>query len=197
MKWMHKASIAAIGGLALAGGAAQAGNSGSKHARFSNVPKIRQELTDMAKQSVTKLRRTNQSANALWGRAYGYAVFDATKGGLIVTGVGGTGVAMKKGGSQAVFMHLGGGGIGLGAGLSSYKLVLLIKDKATFKRFVDGKWDATATAQAVAGRAGPGTEHQFVNGVRAYRMAPGGLMAQADVTAMRFWPSARLNKLTG
>ena len=91
-------------------------------------------------------------------------------------------------------MHVGGGGIGLGAGLENYKLILLIQDEQTFEQFIHGQWSGAVAGQAAAGEAGVSAEEQFRDGVMAYRMTDGGLMAQVDVTALRFWPSANLNR---
>src|SRR5690606_14210802 len=134
-------------------------------------------------------------AETLYEEAHGYAVFDTTKGGLIVTGAGGTGVAMEKDGGEPIFMHLGQAGIGLGAGLENYRLVLMFEDQETFDRFVSGQWDGSISAQASAGEEGEAAEEQFVEGVRAYRLTDRGLMAQADVSGVRFWPSEELNEV--
>ena len=91
---------------------------------------------------------------SLIASAYGHAVFDTTKGGFVVTGAGGTGVAMRKNGGDPVYMHLGAGGVGLGAGLENYKLIMLFENEDTYKRFIDGAWTAGASAQAAAGRDG-------------------------------------------
>lgn len=162
---------------------------------FSSAADQRRQLVKMARETVEQLRQHNAVAMKLWPEAYGYAVFDATKGGLIVTGVGGNGAAMPKSGDvdDAVFMHVGGAGIGLSAGLANYKLVLLFKDERVYDQFVNGKWDAGVSAQAEAGTAGNASSTSFVRGVKAFRMTDGGLMASADVSAMRFWPSD-LNK---
>ena len=98
--------------------------------------------------------RKDKSAQELIASAYGHAVFDTTKGGFIVTGAGGTGVAMRKNGSDPVYMHLGAGGVGLGAGFENYKLIVLFENEDTYERFIDGEWSAGATAQAAAGRDG-------------------------------------------
>jgi lipid-binding SYLF domain-containing protein len=120
-------------------------------------------------------------------------VFDTTKGGFLVTGAGGTGAAMRKNGSEPVYMHMGAGGVGLGAGLENYKLVILFENEDVYERFVDGEWSAGATAQAAAGRDGAAIVGKFVNGVAVYHITDKGLIAQADVTGVRFWPSDRLN----
>src|SRR5690606_41503712 len=109
------------------------------------------EILQMAEETLAELREQNASAETLYEEAHGYAVFDTTKGGLIVTGAGGTGVAMEKDGGEPIFMHLGQAGIGLGAGLENYRLVLMFEDQETFDRFVSGQWDGSISAQASAG----------------------------------------------
>lgn len=156
----------------------------------------RQEILDMSKDTIAELRE-NDAAATLLSDAYGYAVFDTTKGGFIVTGAGGTGVAMRKNGSNPVYMHLGAGGVGLGAGLENYKLVILFENEDVYERFVDGQWSAGATAQAAAGRDGAAAVGKFNNGVAVYHLTDKGLIAQADITGVRFWPSDRLNPGVG
>jgi lipid-binding SYLF domain-containing protein len=156
----------------------------------------RQEILDMAKSTIDGLKR-DESANDLVDSAYGHAVFDTTKGGFIVTGAGGTGVAMRKNGSNPVYMHLGAGGVGLGAGLENYKLVILFENEGVYERFIDGEWSAGTSAQAAAGREGAAVVGKFNNGVAVYHLTDKGLIAQADVTGVRFWPSDRLNPGVG
>jgi lipid-binding SYLF domain-containing protein len=152
----------------------------------------RTEIMQMAKDSLAVLRK-DANARDLLDRAYGEAVFDTTKGGLIVTGAGGTGVAMHKNGSQPVYMHMGEGGVGLGAGLEKYKLVLLFENKEIYDKFVEGAWSAGASAQAAAGKNGQGTVAKFNNGVAVYHLNDKGVIAQVDVTGVKFWPADRLN----
>jgi lipid-binding SYLF domain-containing protein len=156
----------------------------------------RQEILDMSKETIAELRK-DESAQELVDDAYGHAVFDTTKGGLIVTGAGGTGVAMQKNGSNPIYMHMGAGGVGLGAGLENYKFIVLFENEDVYKRFIDGEWSAGATAQAAAGRDGAAVVGKFVNGVAVYHITDKGLIAQADVTGVRFWPSDRLNPGVG
>jgi len=82
----------------------------------SGLAERRQEILDMSKAALNDLRKDKGAAELL-DDAYGTAVFDTTKGGFIVTGAGGTGVAMRKNGSNPVYMHMGSGGVGLGVGL--------------------------------------------------------------------------------
>ena len=162
----------------------------------SGLAERRQEILDMSKAALNDLRK-DKSAAQLLDSAYGHAVFDTTKGGLIVTGAGGTGVAMRKNGSNPIYMHMGSGGVGLGAGLENYKFIVLFENEDTYKRFIDGEWSGGATAQAAAGREGAAVVGKFNNGVAVYHITDKGLIAQADVSGVRFWPSDRLNPGVG
>lgn len=158
------------------------------------VVERRQEVIDMAKDTIADLTDSDPAAKDLYDAAYGYAVFDTTKAGFLVTGAGGTGAAMRTGrGGEPVIMHMGAGGVGLGGGVENYKLVILFEDEDTFDRFLDGGWTAGASAQAAAGRDGAAVVGRFVNGVAVYHLTDGGAIAQADVTGVRFWRSDRLN----
>jgi lipid-binding SYLF domain-containing protein len=152
----------------------------------------RQEILQMADDTIDALS-ADKSAKSLIDDAYGYAVFDTTKGGFIVTGAGGTGVAMRSSGRDPVYMHMGAGGIGLGAGIENYKLVILFEDEATYEKFTDGEWSAGVSAQAAAGRDGAAAVGRFENGVAVYHLTDKGVIAQVDVSGVKFWPSDRLN----
>jgi lipid-binding SYLF domain-containing protein len=162
----------------------------------SGLAERRQDILDMSKNAIAELRK-DSSAKELVDDAYGHAVFDTTKGGFLVTGAGGTGVAMRSNGSNPIYMHMGAGGVGLGAGLENYKFIVLFENEDVYERFIDGEWSAGATAQAAAGRDGAAVVGKFVNGVAVYHITDKGLIAQADVTGVRFWPSDRLNPGVG
>jgi lipid-binding SYLF domain-containing protein len=153
----------------------------------------RDELTQMADTTIEQLREDEVASAGLLEAAHGYAVFDTTKGGLIVTGAGGTGVAREKSTGENVFMHLGAAGVGVGGGLENYRMVLLFEDEETYDAFVEGQWDGSISAQAAAGAQGAAAEEQFVDGVRIFRLTDSGLIAQVDVSGLRFWRSERLN----
>jgi lipid-binding SYLF domain-containing protein len=193
MKTFSKAAAALFVSLAAAAALAQHADHDKDALNDSQRAERRAEILDMAKDTISAFRQ-DRTANELLDQAYGYAVFDTTKGGFIVTGAGGTGAAMRKGGGSPVFMHLGAGGVGLGAGLENYKLVMLFEDKATYDKFVEGAWSAGVSAQAAAGGDGKAAVGKFVNGVAVYHLTDKGVIAQVDATGVKFWPSDRLNE---
>jgi len=165
-------------------------------AKAEDLAQRRAEIKAMSDATLAELRKDPAAAKLL-GVSYGQAVFDTTKGGFIVTGAGGTGVATRKGDRDPVYMHMGEGGIGLGAGGEKYKLVLIFENEGVYKQFVDGQFKAGASAQAQAGREGAAAVGKFDNGVAIYRLNEKGLIAQADVTGVKFWPSDKLNPGAG
>jgi lipid-binding SYLF domain-containing protein len=192
MKAFTNFALAALAVVTLAGVSAQDRHGDPDELDAATLSQRRQEIIDMSKGTIDKLRK-DEVARELVGNAYGHAVFDTTKGGFIVTGAGGTGVAMRKNGANPVYMHMGAGGVGLGAGLENYKFIVLFESEDTYKRFIDGAWTAGTSAQAAAGRDGVAAVGKFVNGVAVYHITDKGLIAQADVTGVKFWPSDRLN----
>ena len=192
-------ALGALAAVTLVGVSAQSNrdnNGDNDQVAASGLAERRQDILDMSKKTLNELRK-DKSAAELLDDAYGTAVFDTTKGGLLVTGAGGTGVAMRKNGSNPVYMHMGSAGVGLGAGLENYKFIVLFESEDVYKRFIDGEWSAGATAQAAAGRDGAAVVGKFNNGVAVYHITDKGLIAQADVSGVRFWPSDRLNPGVG
>ena len=165
----------------------------SAQAEHGDKAARREEIQRVAEEAVAELEQSSEAAVDVES-AHGYAVFDTTKGGLVVTGAGGTGIAKENGTGEETFMHLGAGGVGLGAGIENYKLVLVFHDESTYDQFVDGQWSGGISGQAVAGEAAASAEAQALEGVDVYRLSDEGLIAQADLTGMRFWPSEELNE---
>ena len=146
-----------------------------------------------AERTLKELFEARPESKTLYDAAVGYAVFTATKAGFVLTGGGGTGVAVDKTGGKHTYMRMGMGGIGLGIGAQRYNLVILFEDAAHFKRFLQGGWDASTTAQAAAGTEGVTYTSSFVDGVAFFQLTDKGLMAQADVSGTRFWVAENLN----
>jgi lipid-binding SYLF domain-containing protein len=158
-----------------------------------SVLERRQEIDQRAAATLEKLFGAQESVRALYEKAAGYAVFTATKAGFIVTGGGGTGVAVDESSGRRTYMRMGTGGIGLGIGAQRYDLVILFETDAHLDRFIRGGWDASTTAQAAAGKDGITFTSSFVDGIAFYQLTDRGLMAQADVSGTRFWTVNELN----
>ena len=158
----------------------------------ANVQQRRQEIDRNAQATLDELLKTQDGVRDLYGRAAGYAVFTVTKGGFIVSGGGGNGVAVDKASGKRTYMRMGTGGIGLGIGGQRYGLVVLFENADRLGKFVAGGWDSSATAEAVAGQEGVAVRSSFIDGVALYQITEKGLMAHADVSGTKFWVNDEL-----
>jgi lipid-binding SYLF domain-containing protein len=152
----------------------------------------RKQEIDTAAQATLDEVLKQENARELYGRAAGYAVFTVTKGGFIVSGGGGNGVAVNKGSGQRTYMRMGTAGVGLGIGGQRYGLVVLFETAERLDKFVAGGWDSSATAEAAAGQEGIAFRSSFIDGVAIYQVTEKGLMALADVSGTKFWVNEEL-----
>ena len=178
-------ALASMSLLAFAANAQDASSSGTSR---------QQSIDARAAATLKTLLDESTAARELFDRAAGYAVFTATKAGFLLTGGGGTGVAVDMAGGQRTYMRMGTGGLGLGIGAQRYELVILFEDTAHLARFTEGGWDASASAAAAAGSEGVLVNSSFIDGVALFQQTRRGLMAQADVSGTRFWPIDDLNQ---
>lgn len=158
----------------------------------AEVQQRRQEIDNTAQKTLDKLLKEQAAVRDLYGQAVGYAVFTVTKGGFIVSGGGGNGVAVNKATGQRTYMRMGTGGIGLGIGGQRYSLVMLFETEDRLAKFVAGGWDSSAIAEAAAGKEGVAVRSSFIDGVAFYQITSKGLMAHADVTGTKFWVTDEL-----
>jgi lipid-binding SYLF domain-containing protein len=172
-----------------------AGDATATNAAANDTPaQQRHEIDAMARTTLDELTATQASAHDLLARASGYAVFQATRAGAIVTGAGGRGVAVDNTSGKHTYMTMASAGVGLGGGIQGYKLVLLFETPQALNTFLDGKWDASASAVAAAGKDGKNAVSSFVDGIAVYQLTDKGLMAQVDISGTRFWPNGKLNE---
>ena len=159
----------------------------------ANVEKKREKIDRNAKQSLERLMSTSDKAEVLYNKAHGYAVFSVTKVAFIITGGGGSGVAVNKTTGQRIYMNMGTGGLALGLGGQAYQVVFMFQDPHTFDSFVQNGWDASAEGNAVAGRAGANAAASFTNGLAVFALTEAGLMLSVDISGTKYWQSANLN----
>jgi len=154
----------------------------------------RAKIDGMAAETLDRLFDNSSHAKELSGSAFGYAVFSNVKISLIVTGGGGSGVAVERGTGDRTYMRMGTGGLNVGLGGQKYQVVFLFETEVAFRKFVDKGWQADASASAVAGKAGANAEATFHNGVALFQMTDKGLMLQADISGTKYWKADKLNK---
>ena len=153
----------------------------------------RAHMDTVAKETLAALFKAEPVAKELYDKSYGYAVFDNTKVTFIISGGGGSGVAVDKSSGKRTYMNMGTGGLALGLGAQKYQVIFLFQTAHHFNSFVDKGWEADAGASAVAGEHGANLEATFVDGKAYYMMTEAGLMLSADIAGTKYWKSKKLN----
>ncbi len=122
----------------------------------------------------------------------GYVVFpDVSRWGILITGgTFGRGAVCRPDGTQIGWGAINTGSVGLQAGVTGFRLLMVLRDEATMERFKTNRLTGTAAGVAVAGTAGGSAATNFQNGVAMYQGADRGLMAGVNIglNLVRFQP---------
>ncbi len=136
--------------------------------------------------TVAAFKKQQPASQKLFKSAYGYALYPTvTRGAFAVGGAYAEG-GVYKGGKLVGKTSLTAVTIGLGAGGESYSQVIFFKDKAAYERFVEGKVEFGARANAVFLDKGISGEPPYVDGVLILAQTKAGLMADASVGGQKF-----------
>lgn len=154
----------------------------------------RAELDREAQTALEHLFQEEPTAQRLYDQAAGYAAFTNYKFAAGIVAGGGNGVAVNKETNDRIYMDMGTAGVALGLGGQKYHLVILFETQDDLNEFIADEWEATASANAVAGEAGANAATNFRDGVLIYPLTEGGLMLNADISGTRFWIDDELNE---
>lgn len=160
----------------------------------SKADKKRDAINTMSRETLDTLFVKSPQSKKLYDKAYGYAVLSNVKISLVISGGGGTGVAVRKSDGEKTYLKMGTVGLNIGLGGQKYQVVFLFQDEKRFYDFVNKGWEADANANAVAGTAGANAEATFRNGMAVYQITQAGLMLQADIAGTKYWKDKKLNK---
>lgn len=140
---------------------------------------------------------------ALLTKAEGVVIIpEAVKGGFVVAGRGGHGVALmrtKEGWSDPTFVNLGGASVGPQLGVEISELVLVFKDKKSLEQILDGKTklklgvDAAVAAGPLGRRAEAATDGKFKAEVLSYSRSR-GVFAGVSLDGAVLWHADEANK---
>ena len=186
-----------IGALVLAAVSASpafAAEKSQDKATTDKIAKQKSELTARADKALQKLFKEVPDSKKLYDKSAGYAHFAVTKAGFIVSGSGGSGVAVDKAGKKTTYMKMGSAGAGLTFGADVFDMIFLFETKERLEKFIAGGWDSAASAKATAGTNAAGAASDFFEGQKLYTISDKGFMASADISGTKFWADDDLNK---
>ena len=160
-------------------------------------PTKRQAILSMRDKVLTELYKEHPKARTEIASAPGYAVFSNANIYLFIISVGdGFGVVKDNKTGKNTFMKMGAGGIGLGLGVTDYRLVFIFNKRSVMEEFVNKGWEfgGQADAAAKAGdKGGALGAEAVVSDITIYQLTESGLALQATVQGTKFWKDDDLN----
>ena len=159
----------------------------------ANKDEKRAEINKVADEAIEEVVQGSEKAKALFAKAKGWAVFDNLRVTFIVSGGGGTGVAVCKSTGKRTYMKMGTGGISFGIGAQKYQVIMFFDSEERLSKFVEQGWKAETGANAAAGTAGANVGTGFIDGIAVYQITEKGLMASADISGTKYSIHKKLN----
>lgn len=163
----------------------------------ASVAEQKSAITSMRTEVLSELYREKASARAEVQKAPGYATFSNANVNLILASFGGGyGVVRNNQTGKDTYMKMGEVGVGLGAGVKDFRLVMVFHTPAAMQRFIEQGWafGAQADAAAKAGdKGGSVGAEASVDDVTIYQFTEAGLALQATIKGTKFWVDKDLN----
>lgn len=182
-------AVLSLGGILLVQGCAGGVNATAAEQRAA--------INQMRSDTLSQLYSAKSSARAEILAAPGYATFSNANVNFILASVGGGyGIAHNNRTGNDTYMKMGELGVGLGAGVKDFRLVLVFHTPEALKRFIDHGWafGAQADAAAKAGDKGAAVGAEAsVDDVSIYQFTEAGLALQATIKGTKFWVDNDLN----
>jgi lipid-binding SYLF domain-containing protein len=143
-------------------------------------------LQDEAQTTVNRFQREDPGLRNMLDKSYGYVVFpNVGKGGVIVGGAYGKGVAYEQG-NMVGFADLTQATVGAQLGGQTFAELIVFQNREAMERFKNNELTFAANASAVAVKAGAAAAARYENGVAVFTDPNGGLMFEASVGGQKF-----------
>lgn len=159
--------------------------------------KRRTEIQKMAQTALPEFYKAEPKLKAAVEKAPGYAVFSTFGLSFIVGGGGGKGLARDNRTGKVTYMQQGQASVGFQAGIAESRTLLIFKNAASMKRFIDEGWDVGAgggVRGAIEGKgAGGAAGGGFTSETEVYTLTRNGLQAGVAVAGTKFWRDDELN----
>jgi lipid-binding SYLF domain-containing protein len=130
-------------------------------------------------------------------KAAGYGVFNNANLNLMVASVGsGYGVVINNSNNKRTYMNMAEAGIGFGAGIKNFSIVIIFHDESTLTSFIEQGWSAgvQADASAKVGNQGAASGAEIsAKDISIYEITQNGIALQLTVKGTKFWKDTQLN----
>jgi len=166
----------------------------SETKKDASADEKRAEMDKVAKEALAEVLEKSDKAKELYEKAAGWAVFDNLRITFILSGGGGTGVAVNKASGKRTYMKMGTGGLSLGIGAQKYQVIMFFESEERLTNFIEKGWKVESGADAAAGSKGAAVGTAFIDGIAVYKITEKGLMASADISGTKYSLNKKLNQ---
>ena len=157
----------------------------------------RSAIETMQSEVLTELYAEKPDVRAQIANAEGYAVFSNVNISLLLASFGGGfGVVKDNRFAKTTYMKMGEVGVGLGAGVKDFRIVMVFHSKAALDQFTEKGWTFGAQADAAAKASDKGGAvggEASIKNVTIYQLTQSGLALQATIKGTKFWKDTALN----
>ncbi len=157
----------------------------------------RQSILQMKNDVLTELFRLKPDVRSQIAKAPGYAVFSNVNVNVIFASFGGGyGLAKRNYTGRYTYMKMGEVGVGLGAGVKDFRIVIIFHNRKALNNFINKGWsfggqaDAAAKATDKGGAVGGEID---INDTTIYQLTQSGLALQATIKGTKYWKDSSLN----
>jgi len=157
----------------------------------------RQSILKMKDEVLTDLFKLKPDVRSQIKKAPGYAVFSNVNVNIIFASFGGGyGLAKQNATGKYTYMQMGEVGVGLGAGVKDFRVVMIFHTKSALLDFIKNGWafggQADAAAKATDKGGAVGAE-VIMNNATIYQLTESGLALQATIKGTKYWKDKDLN----
>jgi lipid-binding SYLF domain-containing protein len=151
-----------------------------------NAPAPKTELQNRGQTSLDQFLSHDSGLQKNIDNSAGYVIFpEVGKGAIGVGGASGLGTVYKHG-QMVGTVKLQQVSVGPQIGGETYGELIIFENDAALNRLMNNSFEFGASAEATVVKAGAAAAARFDNGVEAYILPKGGLMAGADIHGQRF-----------
>jgi lipid-binding SYLF domain-containing protein len=164
----------------------------------SEIQAQRQEVRDMAEQTLVKVYENYPAARSEVQRSAGYAVFSNFGFKFLFMGSSnGAGVAVNNATKRETFMKMFELSPGLGFGAQKFACVFMFETKEAMESFVNSGWEfggSTAAALQTSTQGAGGRLGATVSpGVTMYQLSETGAIVGISITGAKYYKDDELN----
>ena len=159
----------------------------------------RQDVRDVAQNTLARLYKSQPQAKDAIERSAGYAVFSNFGMKILFAGGGkGSGIAVNRKTKAETFMQMVEVQAGLGIGVKKFRLVWVFEKQSDLDAFINKGWEIGGQATASAQLSGQGQElyagaMSIKPGVWLYQLSDDGLAVELTAKGTKYYKDTELN----